>query len=85
MGAPGASPLPADSPAFSFSPDSVCSGFAGGVSVKGDGSGGGAPAGASREAVSGYGSLEERLVEPYVHEAIGFFLSQWIAFERAVR
>src|SRR6185295_7532947 len=40
---------------------------------------------ASRQAVAGYGSLEERLVEPDLHEAIGFFLAQWIALERIVR
>jgi ppGpp synthetase/RelA/SpoT-type nucleotidyltranferase len=40
---------------------------------------------ASRPAPGDYGPGLREAVEPDLHEAMGFFLAQWIAFERAIR
>jgi len=40
---------------------------------------------ASRPAPGDYGPSLRETVEPDLHEAMGFFLAQWIAFERGIR
>lgn len=40
---------------------------------------------ANRPTPGDYGPSARAVVEPDVHEAIGFFLAQWISFERTVR
>jgi hypothetical protein len=32
-----------------------------------------------------YGTITRDVLEPDIHEAIGFFIAQWVGFERAVR